>query len=227
MNTLRAVGRGAASKKYDIISAMIVYGMHQDKTTFKLCTRLIALITTRYNWQRNELSIGQKEIARLWAVEPRTVKREFAKLKDRNWISIKRAGARGRVSTYGINIDVIMSDTREVWDAVGPDFVLRADEMTPATLDSKIVHLNFEQDHTVQPTGTWDKILRELQNQNAALYENWYRKLQFQGVENDIVQLRTKSSFVARYIESHLTGELMRIIRAEIPNARKLVFVVG
>ena len=43
--------------------------------------RLIALITARYNWQRDELSVGQSEMARIWGVHDRTVKREVRRLQ--------------------------------------------------------------------------------------------------------------------------------------------------
>jgi hypothetical protein len=39
----------------------------------------MALITMRYNWQRDELTTGQGEIAPLWSVDERTVKREMAR----------------------------------------------------------------------------------------------------------------------------------------------------
>lgn len=36
-----------------------------DQNLQRLVLRLMSLITTRYNWQRNELTMGQREIARL------------------------------------------------------------------------------------------------------------------------------------------------------------------
>ena len=80
MQRARPVGREAASKKYDILSALMAHALSLDPASQKLALRLMSLITTRYNWQRDELTIGQTEIARLWCVDPRTVKREMAKL---------------------------------------------------------------------------------------------------------------------------------------------------
>ncbi|MEL6572502.1 MAG: hypothetical protein AAFQ64_12625, partial [Pseudomonadota bacterium] len=102
MLVTKPVGRDAATKKYDILSALLAFGLQQDKHRQRLIMRLMALITTRYNWQRDELSMGQTEIAKLWAVDTRTVKREMAKLRSLGWLVEKRAAARGRVAVHGI-----------------------------------------------------------------------------------------------------------------------------
>lgn len=125
MQVIRAVGREAAAKKYDLLSAMMAHGLAGDKHRQRLVLRLMALITTRYNWQRDELTIGQREIARLWCVDERTVKREMAKLRGLGWIEVKRQGARGRVSVLGLNLERILLDTKAEWPNVGPDFVER------------------------------------------------------------------------------------------------------
>jgi len=46
--------------------------------------RLISVVTARYNWRNDELSIGQRDMARLWAVNERTVKREMKRLTEAN-----------------------------------------------------------------------------------------------------------------------------------------------
>ena len=55
----------------------------------------MALITTRYNWQRDELTMGQGEIARLWSVDDRTVKREMARLAGAGLAGAEAAGRAG------------------------------------------------------------------------------------------------------------------------------------
>ncbi len=91
MQVIRPVGREAAAKKYDILSAMTDHALAGDQHRQRLVLRLMSLITTRYNWQRNELTMGQKEIARLWCVDERTVKRDMARL--RAWL-VAGQGAR-------------------------------------------------------------------------------------------------------------------------------------
>ena len=94
MQVIRPVGREAAAKKYDILSAMMDHALAGDQHRQRLVLRLMSLITTRYNWQRNELTMGQKEIARLWCVDERTVKRDMARLRALGWLLVKAQGAR-------------------------------------------------------------------------------------------------------------------------------------
>ncbi|MFD2815816.1 hypothetical protein ACFSYD_17875 [Paracoccus aerius] len=141
MQRIRAVGRAAAAKKYDILSAMMAHALAGDAQDQRLVLRLMALITTRYNWQADELSIGQREIARLWCVDERTVKRDMARLRASGWITVKRQGARGRVSVLGLDLDRILLDTRPAWSNIGPDYVARmgAEEMAPEEADRTVV----------------------------------------------------------------------------------------
>jgi hypothetical protein len=81
MQTASIVGRNAAAHKYDILTAIGTYALSKGKHEQRLVLRLITLITARYNWGRDELAVGQREIARLWSVDERTVKREMAKLR--------------------------------------------------------------------------------------------------------------------------------------------------
>ena len=125
MQTAKLVGRNAAAQKYDILTALGSYALACDKHQQRLVLRLITLVTARYNWGRNELAVGQREIARLWSVDERTVKREMAKLRALGWLVVHRQGARGRVTQYGMSIEHILESTRDTWKNVGPDFDLR------------------------------------------------------------------------------------------------------
>lgn len=135
----KPVGRNAAAMKYDIISALGAFALAQDRTRQRRILRLITLMTARYNWARDELAVGQREIARLWACDERTVKREMARLRADGWLVVRRQGARGRVSEYSLNRDQILLDTRPIWPAIGPDFVLRLDGAEPGGEDRKSV----------------------------------------------------------------------------------------
>jgi hypothetical protein len=86
----------SASQKYDVLTALGAHALAGGKTQMRLGLRFITLITARYNWARNELAVGQREIARLWSVDERTVKREMAKLRALGWLVVKRQGTRGR-----------------------------------------------------------------------------------------------------------------------------------
>ena len=125
MQLPRPVGREAASRKYDILSALMAFGLAKDKHVQRQVMRIMALITTRYNWQRDELTMGQGEIARLWSVDDRTVKREMARLRAQGWLVLKRQGARGKVSVYGMDLNRMLEDTRPAWPLIGADFIAR------------------------------------------------------------------------------------------------------
>ena len=229
MHSLKPTGRDASVKKYDILSALMVYGLHQDKSTFKLAARLTALITTRYNWRSNELTLGQKEIARIWNVEPRTVKREIAKMRDRQWLSIKRAGARGRVSTYALNLETILTETRNTWDAIGPDFEERAAHLVPEVAVGKVVRVDFggakDGAPVEQTSAPWARITADLQAKDSAIFANWYAKLAYIDARDGKLFLASENSFVARYVNTHLANDLLRVARQHMPDVAEIRFV--
>ena len=49
MQVIRPVGREAASRKYDVLSALMAHALAGDKHRQRLVLRLMAVITTRYN----------------------------------------------------------------------------------------------------------------------------------------------------------------------------------
>ena len=145
MLATRPVGRNASAMKYDILSALGVAALAADKHRQKLMLRLMVLITTRYNWQTNELSMGRAEIARLWSVEERTVKRELGKFRTLGWMNVKRTGARGRVTVYELDLAQVLGETRSVWEGMGSDFRARMEEsqtVPEVPVDSKVVPLH-------------------------------------------------------------------------------------
>ena len=103
--TTRATGRYAASLKYDVLTALGAYACGGDKHRQRLALRLMTLVTARYNWQDDTVTTGQREIAALWSVDERTVKREMARLREMGWLVLKRASTRGRVACYGLGLD--------------------------------------------------------------------------------------------------------------------------
>lgn len=215
MQVLRAVGREASSKKYDLLSALMAHGLAGDKHRQKLVLRLMALITTRYNWQNDELSIGQAEISRLWSVDERTVKREMAKLRALGWLEQRRAGARGRVALFSLGIERIMLDTRATWDLIGPDFVERL-ERKPATqlpTDANIVP--FHRPVAASEEGIWPQMLTLLFAEDSATAAAWFAPLALDECKAGCVHLLAPSRFHAAYIRTHLI-ERMRVIARRI-----------
>ena len=212
MQTLRPVGRGASARKYDIITALGAYALAQGKHDQKRILRLMTLITARYNWARNELAVGQREIARLWSVDERTVKREMALLRARGWVVIKRQGARGRVTEHGLNIDKMMSDTAGLWAAVGSDFELRMGQGD----EPKVVPMPVKGE--VRPpdlsSGTeWAMAKAVLHGEDPGLYTSWIAALDRAERAGGRLTLRAPSRFHGAYVQAHLERKILLACR--------------
>lgn len=205
MRAIRAVGREAAAKKYDLLSAMMAHGLAGDKHRQRLVLRLMALITTRYNWQRDELIVGQREIARLWCVDERTVKRDMAKLRALGWVEIKQQGARGRVSVLGLNLERMLLDAKPEWENIGPDFVARLSG-DAAEAVSNVVPL-----HRAAPVpagGAWGAAQTRLAEEDRALFDAWFAGLVEAGIADGCLTLFAPTRFHASYVETHLMERL-------------------
>jgi hypothetical protein len=213
------VGRNAAPLKYDILSALGVRALAADKHTQRLILRLMVLITTRYNWQSGELSIGRAEMARLWSVDERTVKRETAKLRAAGWLSVKRAGVKGRVTVYEIDLAQVLGDTAMVWDSIGPDFAARMAEgqgapATPeAPADPKVIPFQRSPFQRPAPSaegeGLWGRVLAALTERDPGTARAWFGQLTELEVEGGTVTLLAPTRFVADYVTTHLAARLL------------------
>ena len=221
MAVTHPVGRNAASRKYDILTALGALALSQDKSAQRLTLRLMTLITARYNWRNDELIVGRVEMARLWCVDERTVKREMAKLKAMGWIEVKRAGARGRITTYRLMLDRILGDTRCAWGNVGPDFEARlsleTDTSQPATGQGAIVA--FPGAKSVAPPDIssgdpWALAAGMLHGDDPQSYGAWIASLQHQETRGDMMLLMAPSRFHASYVQTHLLGKIERVVRS-------------
>lgn len=213
MKTAALVGPNAAVQKYDIITALGSFALAQGKHEQRLLLRLITLVTARYNWGRNELAVGQREIARLWSVDERTVKREMAKLRVMGWLEVRRQGARGRVTQYGLNIERILSDTKPTWHHVGPDFDLR---MNGGPSVSDVVPLPVRGNVPApQITGNteWALARAVLHAEDQGLYGSWIQALIRIERAGCRLSLRAPSRFHAAYVQTHLTGRLLAAVQ--------------
>lgn len=221
MQFARPVGREAASRKYDILSALAALAFTEHPSSQKQILRLMALITTRYNWQRDELAIGQTEIARLWCVDPRTVKREMARMRARSWLVVKRQGTRGRVTVYGLDLARILADTRAAWPNIGPDFIARLTPEDPASEPSNVVPIR-----PVPPpvdAGTlWSEVKARLHAADPATYAAWFEPLVDVEVRDGCITLAAPTRFHATYVETHLKQKLLGVVAAIDPGVRQM-----
>lgn len=220
----KPVGRGAAARKYDLLTAMGAYALSQGKAPQRLVLRLMTLVTARYNWARDELAVGQREIARLWDCDERTVKREMAKLRAIGWLTVRRQGARGRVTEYALGIEKILQDTRTRWEAVGPDFALRMGE-APAPDVVTLPVRGVVPPPDLSPGTEWVLAQALLHGEDATTYGAWLRHLVRQERAGGRLVLRAPSRFHAAYVETHLKGRVLSACQSVDEQVAEVVIV--
>lgn len=232
MQVIRPVGREAAVRKYDLLSALMAFALAGDPQRQRLVLRFMALVTTRYNWQRDELTMGQREIARLWCVDERTVKRDMARLRAQGWVEVRRQGTRGRVASLGFDWDRIMADTRGAWGNIGPDFIARAGgpDVPPdadAALDPGRTVVPFRRPAGPAPEGVWGAACARLKAEDAALHAAWFAGLADAGIHDGCLHLAAPTRFQATYIHTHLIARLHRAVLSADPSIRAVVVEGG
>ena len=211
----RLVGPGAGVRKYDLLTALAVAGLAGSPSFATSMTRLIALVTARYNWRLDEVTIGQADLALMWSVDIRTVKREVRRLSEHGLLVIKRAGARGRVATYALDHGRIEELTRDAWPLVGPDFAARmAGQGGCSDATGTVVAFpGMPEAHS-----EWSEAKAALRDADRARAQAWYDPLVRVGRAGALLTLRAPSTFHAGYVTTHLLGELIRAVHEADPN---------
>jgi hypothetical protein len=217
----KPVGRNGPAHKYDLLSVLGAHGLASGKTGQRLTLRLICLITARYNWQSNELSVGQGEIAKLWSVDLRTVKREMAVLRGREWLVEKRGAARGRVTLYGLGIAKIFADTRPDWGRIGPDLVARLDgPLLPETQTPSNVVPFVPASQT--DGSIWARAQALLYAKEPTVFAAWIAGLTLMSDEGGRIVLKAPSAFHANYVSIHQTADILAALRRFEPEILSL-----
>ena len=225
----RATGRNAASLKYDILSALGVHGCAGDKHRQRLVLRLITLIVARYNWIADELMVGQREMAELWSIDERSVKRDIAKLRELGWLVQKRAAARGRVAVHGLGLARILEGTGPDWARVGPDFLARmsapaeAPEAAQQPAQSNVISFPLP----VGEGGLWPRIQAMLHREDPHLYGAWFAALQADLPDEGCLRLVAPSRFHADYLRANHLHRLERAAQACEPGLARVEVVSG
>lgn len=215
-------GRHAAALKYDILTAIGALALSQDKHEQRRSLRFLTLITARYNWLRNHLSVGQREIAALWHCDERTVKREMAHLRAKGWLILKRQGRRGHVAEYGLDIDRVQQDTRPVWAAIGPDFTLRQEGVKT----DNVIPLSPRTDvpaPDLTSADEWGLTAALIHREDPATYAAWVQGLIRDCRAGGRLVLRAPSRFHAAYVETHLKARLVGAAQAVDPAIDEIV----
>jgi hypothetical protein len=230
----KLVGPEGASQKYDILTALGSFALAGPPGTQRLVLRFITLVTARYNWRLEQLSVGQREIARLWSVDERTVKREMAKLRELGWIVLETPARRGRVACYGLDLPAIREATRGAWERVGGDFEARMGGVAPPSDDTVVPFPRPEgaraeravPEFAAASDDAWIAISVGLRAEDPAIYANWFEGLRFESGAEGALVLVAPSAFHANYIRTHFADRLLRATRSA-PNVRSVSIVAG
>ena len=237
MDAKRLTGVNASSLKYDLLTALSVAGLHQDSRHQISLSRLTLLITARYNWRLDEFCVGQRDLARMWNVTERTVKREIKYWLETRIVICKRRGVRGRVGAYRLNYPEIYRQSQPYWAAVGPDFEERMAETHPVQ-QSKVVAVDFrgkaiaptaeapETDTQTDPA-TWRAACQRMKGLHPAHYHNWIGLLRFGGDDHECITLYANNQFVAHYVQTHLIGIIMEAVEATLGPRRRIAVRVS
>lgn len=224
----KMVGSEASARKYDLLTALSVSGLASGPTSSTSMMRLIALITARYNWKNDEVSVGQAEMARLWSVDLRTVKREIKRLRELDLLLIKKPGVRGRVATYSLNHDAIANLTGSTWPLVGADFEERMKQdwrSSVAASTGKVVQFPAPGDSVPDDSTFWGQCCKILADENFPRYQRWFATLEFQGKNGGIARLSARSRFYAEYIGKHYLVDIQRAMQMVCPDIREVIII--
>lgn len=216
MDSRRLTGPGAGAVKYDIITALSVAGLNGDSGFQISMMRLISLITARYNWKHDTLTIGQREMAHLWGVGDRTAKREVKRWLDAGLLICAKPGVRGRVAMYRLNIARICEISADVWDQVGPDFSERMTAVAPR--EERVIRLETvraaKEPRAEHGAGGWSGVCRRLEERFPSQYNAWIAPLRALPGEGEVI-LEARSAFAAEYIKTHFGRDICDAVHAE------------
>lgn len=217
MHYPKLTGPDSASLKYDLLTALTVAGLAGSASMQTSMLRLIAVVTARYNWRLDEMSVGQRDMARMWSVNERTVKREIKRLTNDGVLRCKRAGVRGRVGAYSLNYHRIAELSRPSWALVGHDFQTRMQDRYAVPIGTVVpIRPNLAVEPQSNSPGTWAAAMAKLSQEAPDIHKAWFAKIAFDGFEAGCLRLIAPSKFIQRYIQTHHMGLLIRCAEAEL-----------
>lgn len=214
----RLTGPHAAVWKYDLLTAISVFALGQGAGLQMTLFRLLAAVTARYDWRRDELSIGRVELGRLWQCSEPTVKRELRKLRDMRILVLVRPGVRGRVAAYRLSRQTLEGMTRDHWACVGPDFAERMGQ--PQVSDANVVAFpqpTAEPDLTDQ-VPEWAEMVCD---GNMAIFRNWFRDVSLRQ-DGPVAVYQVPSAFIAAHLETRFHRQMMAAARYMWPEVQSI-----
>lgn len=224
-NAARLVGPNAGARKYDLLTGLAVAALRGDRSKTSAISaisalRLIALITARYDWARDQVAIGHTELEALWGVSRRTVIREIDRLRALGCIEIVATGRRGRVTTYRLGLQQIASLSSADHGAAGPKFATRmagyAGDTDGAPPQPAV------QEPRDRPWALMRAALAE--DLPEAAFRRWIAPLDCQRLDAEQVTLAAPSPFHADYLVRTYAAALRRAAaRCGLGRARLVV----
>jgi DNA-binding Lrp family transcriptional regulator len=198
-----------------VLTALSILALRDSPSLQTTVLRLIALVTARYDWKRDQVSVPQGDMARMWQVSERTVKREIKRMVSSGLVTCVRPGVRGRVAAYRLDYAALCERSRSGWADVGPDFDARMSGMTTVA-ETKVVKVDFTRrpDPPELPPADdfWGQVLQDLARADPANLHNWYMKLRFVSAQEGRVVLEAPSGFVAQFVETHLARVVLPVL---------------
>lgn len=234
MNTKQLTGVKASALKYDLLTALSVAGLHLNARHQISLSRLALLITARYNWRLDEFSVGQRNLARMWNVTERTVKREIKFWAENRIVICKRQGVRGRVGAYRLNYPEIYRISKPYWNHVGSDFQERMAQTNPVK-ETKVVAIDFRSKAIVSDTAdapaaienqSWRYACQRMSNLHPEHYRNWISLLTFASDDRETVVLNARNQFIANYVQTHLIPVVHEAVEATLGPRRRILLQV-
>ena len=233
-------GPRASVVKYDIVAAINCAGLAKASLSKDLAQRLTLLIVSRYNWLTNEVSAGHMQLSALWSIDLRRVKRILADLRALGILAVKRAGRKGIVTVYSLDLAKIAAITRPCWHVLGADIAGRLDMAFP----DECAALGVDGDTApgvdraadgesasaevvpadVGPEQRADPIRRAIACDVASpAFDRWIRPLVHER-RDDCLVFVAASSFVASYVERQFGHKIERAVRHLFPEIRRVTF---
>lgn len=222
MENRRVTGAGSGAVKYDILTALTVAGLNGSVRDHLSMSRLTAVITARYNWRTDELSMGQREMAQLWGVGERTVKREVKRWLDTGILICRRNGVRGRVAAYRLNLHRVCEITESVWTLIGTDFCERMAALKPG--GERVIRLDTIRASLApadDATG-WDAVRQQLAALFPSQFDAWIAPLSVHD-DGQRVILEARSAFAAEYVKTHFGRDIVDAVAASWDSPREIV----
>jgi len=150
----------------------------------------------------------------------------MARLRSCGWLVLKRQGARGRVSVYGMDLARILEDTRRAWPQIGEDFIARLSPETPPMGQgaSNVVPLRTAAP-PIADGSVWSAAQARLFAEDSAIYGAWFHSLTDVGIVDGCLTLTAPTRFHATYVASNLRERLMSILRCVDPSLREVKII--